>query len=44
MSRRPATIQAVITNALPRPRDPDAPAFQELKEKIFGLLGVERRV
>jgi NitT/TauT family transport system ATP-binding protein len=44
MSRRPATIQAVIPNTLPRPRDPDAPTFQALKERIFGLLGVERRV
>ena len=44
MSRRPATIQEVIRNPLPHPRDPDAAEFRELKGRIFKLLGVERRV
>jgi ABC-type nitrate/sulfonate/bicarbonate transport system ATPase subunit len=44
MTRRPATLAAVLDNPLPRPRDPDTPEFRALKEKIFGILGVERRV
>jgi NitT/TauT family transport system ATP-binding protein len=44
MTRRPATLAAVLDNPLPRPRDPDTPEFRELKERIFGILGVDRRV
>ncbi len=44
MSRRPATIERVIANPFPRPRDPDAREFRELKGEIFRMLGVERRV
>ncbi len=44
MSRRPARIQEVIRNPMPRPRDPDTEAFRALKQHIFHLLGVERRV
>ncbi len=44
MTRRPARIQEVIQNPLPHPRDPDAPAFRELKGRVFQLLGVERRI
>jgi NitT/TauT family transport system ATP-binding protein len=44
LSARPAKIVAVIENPLPRPRDPDTVEFRELKQEIFRLLGVERRV
>ncbi len=44
MTRRPAILAAVLDNCLPHPRDPDTPGFRELKERIFGILGVERRV
>lgn len=44
MTRRPATIHSVLDNPLPRPRDPDVRAFRELKDNIFEILGVERRV
>ncbi len=44
MSRRPGTIRAAVDVALPRPRDPDTEAFRQLKEHIFDILGVERRV
>jgi len=44
MTRRPATIQEVLDNDLPRPRDPDDRAFRDIKERVFDILGVERRV
>jgi ABC-type nitrate/sulfonate/bicarbonate transport system ATPase subunit len=44
MTRRPATIQEVVDNLLPRPRDPDLAGFRELKDHIYEVLGVERRV
>jgi NitT/TauT family transport system ATP-binding protein len=44
MTRRPATIQEVLDNAIPRPRDPDAAEFRALKQRIFDILGVERKV
>ncbi|GJM21780.1 MAG: nitrate ABC transporter ATP-binding protein [Planctomycetota bacterium] len=44
MTRRPATIQEVLDNPLPRPRDPDDRGFRDIKERIFDILGVERRV
>jgi ABC-type nitrate/sulfonate/bicarbonate transport system ATPase subunit len=44
MSQRPAVITAVIENRLPRPRDPDLEGFRELKDRIFEILGVDRRV
>ena len=43
MSRRPARIEEVLENPLPRPRDPDAQGFCDLKERIFRRLGVEPR-
>ncbi len=42
MTKRPATVHSVLQNDLPRPRDPDHPGFRALKDKIFGILGVER--
>ena len=44
MTRRPATLAAVFENPLPRPRDPDVPEFRALKDRIFGILGVDRRI
>ncbi len=44
MSQRPATIREIIDNPLPRPRDPDSEEIRRLKQHIFGILGVERRV
>ncbi|MBI3820692.1 MAG: ABC transporter ATP-binding protein [Planctomycetes bacterium] len=44
MTRRPATIKEIIENPIPRPRDPDLKEFRDLKDHIFDLLGVERRV
>lgn len=44
MTRRPATIHSVLENPLPRPRDPDDRRFRALKDGIFEILGVERRV
>ncbi|MFG0318383.1 MAG: ABC transporter ATP-binding protein [Planctomycetota bacterium JB042] len=44
MTRRPATIHSVLDNPLDRPRDPDDRRFRELKDSIFEILGVERRV
>ncbi len=44
MTRRPARIQEVVENVIPRPRDPDSDEFRAMKDHIFGTLGVERRV
>ncbi|MFI5182486.1 MAG: ABC transporter ATP-binding protein [Thermoanaerobaculia bacterium] len=44
MTRRPATLAAVLENPLPRPLDSDTPAFRALRDRIFEILGVERRV
>lgn len=44
MTDRPGTIHEVLENPLPRPRDPDGRDFRVIKERIFEILGVERRV
>ncbi|MCC6130638.1 MAG: ABC transporter ATP-binding protein [Acidobacteria bacterium] len=44
MTRRPARIRKILDNPLPRPRDPDLAEFRALKDEIFEILGVERRV
>jgi len=44
MTRRPATLAAVFENPLSRPRDPDGTEFRALKDRIFGILGVDRRI
>jgi ABC-type nitrate/sulfonate/bicarbonate transport system ATPase subunit len=41
---RPARVQAVVTVPLPRPRDPDSEDFRRIKEHLWDMLGVERRV
>lgn len=44
MTRRPATVHSVLDNGLPRPRDPDDQGFRDLKDQVFEILGVDRRV
>ena len=44
MTRRPATLHSILDVDLPRPRDSDEPAFRDMKDEIFRVLGVERRV
>jgi NitT/TauT family transport system ATP-binding protein len=44
MTRRPATIHSILDVTIPRPRDSDDPEFREMKDEIFKVLGVERRV
>jgi len=44
MTRRPATVHSVLDVDLPRPRDSDDPPFRAMKDRIFEVLGVERRV
>ena len=44
MTRRPARIERILENPLPRPRDPDDVAFRARKDEIFDILGVDRRV
>ncbi|MFZ5892767.1 MAG: ABC transporter ATP-binding protein [Myxococcota bacterium] len=44
MSQRPATIRAVVEVALPRPRDLDSPAYLEVRDRIFHLMGVSLRI
>lgn len=39
MSRRPARIQAVVPVSLPRPRDLDAPAYLEIRQRLLDYLG-----
>jgi NitT/TauT family transport system ATP-binding protein len=44
MTQRPAVIREVVENPIPHPRDPDQPELRALRQRIFGTLGVERRV
>ena len=44
MSRRPATIQEVVTIDLPRPRDLDSPGYLEKRDHIFHAMGMSLRV
>src|SRR5690606_35133608 len=43
MTPRPARVAEILANPLPRPRDPDDRAFRAIKDRVFGILGVERR-
>jgi len=42
LSPRPASIRRLVAIAPPRPRDPDAAAYLELRDLVLGLLGVDR--
>jgi NitT/TauT family transport system ATP-binding protein len=44
MSRRPATVRAVINVDLPRPRDLDSPGYLEVRDRIFSELGMSLRI
>jgi ABC-type nitrate/sulfonate/bicarbonate transport system ATPase subunit len=44
MGRRPARIEEIVENDLPRPRDPDALAFRARRAHLFAALGVDRGV
>jgi NitT/TauT family transport system ATP-binding protein len=44
MSRRPATIQAELEVDLARPRNLDSPGYLEIRDRIFGLLGMSLRI
>ncbi len=44
MTKRPARIAEILDNPLPRPRDSDDAGFRAIKDHIYGILGVERRV
>jgi ABC-type nitrate/sulfonate/bicarbonate transport system ATPase subunit/flavin-dependent dehydrogenase len=41
MSKRPATIAAVIDVNLPRPRDLDAPEYLSIRDEIFDIIGLD---
>jgi len=42
LDRRPSRIKAVVPVRLPRPRDPDDPGYRELRDEIFGCMGMDR--
>jgi NitT/TauT family transport system ATP-binding protein len=42
LSRRPATINRLLTVELPRPRDPTSPAFAALERELMQLLASDR--
>jgi NitT/TauT family transport system ATP-binding protein len=42
LSPRPARIRQLVPVALPQPRDPDAPDYLELRDRVLALLGVDR--
>jgi ABC-type nitrate/sulfonate/bicarbonate transport system ATPase subunit len=44
MSRRPATIQKVISVDLPRPRDLDSPGYLHTRDEIFQSMGMSVRI
>jgi ABC-type nitrate/sulfonate/bicarbonate transport system ATPase subunit len=44
MSRRPATIQKVVTVDLPRPRDLDSPGYLQTRDVIFQSMGMSVRI
>ena len=44
MSRRPATVQEEVRIDMDRPRDLDAPAYLEHRDRIFAAMGMSHRV
>jgi len=44
MSRRPATIQQVVTVDIPRPRDLDSPGYLHTRDEIFQAMGMSVRI
>jgi ABC-type nitrate/sulfonate/bicarbonate transport system ATPase subunit len=43
MSRRPATVRAVVAVDLPRPRDLNSSAYLEKRQRIFAAMGMTPR-
>ena len=41
MGRRPSRIRAILAVPVPRPRDLDDPACRELRDEIFGIMGLD---
>ncbi len=41
MTRRPAKIRSILDVAIPRPRDLDSPAYLEIRDEIFELIGLD---
>lgn len=41
MSRRPATIRAILEVTLPRPRNLDSPAYLRIRDEIFQTMGLD---
>ena len=41
MGRRPSRIRAILPVPVPRPRDLDDPACRELRDEIFGIMGLD---
>jgi NitT/TauT family transport system ATP-binding protein len=41
MGRRPSRIRAILPVAVQRPRDLDDPACRELRDEIFGIMGID---
>jgi NitT/TauT family transport system ATP-binding protein len=44
MSRRPASIRAVVGVDLPRPRELDSSGYLETRDRIFRLMGMSLRI
>jgi NitT/TauT family transport system ATP-binding protein len=44
MSRRPASVQEVVTVDLPRPRDLDSREYLATRDRIFGIMGLSAKV
>src|SRR5262249_15408701 len=40
LSRRPATIQPIVTVDLPRPRDPTSPVYLQTRDLILRAIGL----
>ncbi len=41
MEQRPSRIREIVPVPLPRPRDPDDPEYQRLRDRIFALMGLD---
>jgi NitT/TauT family transport system ATP-binding protein len=44
MTKRPATVQEVVTIDLPRPRDMDSPGYLAARDRIFACMGLSAKV
>jgi len=44
MSQRPATIRAIVDVDMPHPRDLSAPRYIEIRDRLFGEIGLAHQV